>query len=212
MEHRISLTSPNKHIAEFPPEVTKEQARACPLAKYQGRIHLIQTAEQVKDAVGRLKEEELLGFDTEKRPTFRVGQYHQPSLLQLAGERAAYVFQLRRCGFSKPLRRLLANPRITKAGVAVDRDIIELKDLAPFQPAGFVDVGELARQAGCQKIGLRSLAARLLGVRISKSCQTSDWAQDTLTPAQIQYAATDAWVGRKLYRKLQSLTSLHPDC
>ena len=50
-----------------------------------------------------------------------------------------------------------------------------------------------------------SLATLLLGFRVSKRCQTSNWAQRTLTRAQIEYAATDAWVGRKLYQKLQEL-------
>ena len=102
---------------------------------------------------------------------------------------------------------MLANPKIIKAGVAMDRDVLELNKLAPFEPAGFVDVGKLAKQAGCVNQGLRGLAARLLGFRISKNCQTSNWAHKNLTRAQIEYAATDAWVGRKLYYKLQELLS-----
>jgi ribonuclease D len=106
---------------------------------------------------------------------------------------------------SPALCRLLANPQIVKAGVALDRDVQELNKLAPFTPAGFVDVGELAKRAGCMHHGLRGLATLLLGFRVSKSSQTSNWANATLTPAQIEYAATDAWVGRELYHKLQSL-------
>jgi ribonuclease D len=40
---------------------------------------------------------------------------------------------------------------------------------------------------------------------VSKHAQTSNWAQATLTRAQIEYSATDAWVGRELYQKLQRL-------
>ena len=185
--------------------MTKEQINARPLRKYQGRIHLIQRSEQVKLAVGQLEKESILGFDTETRPTFRVGQSYLPAVLQLVGEQAAYVFQLRYCRLSKALRRLLANPKIIKAGVALDRDVQELNKLAPFEPAGFVDVGELAKQAGCMNHGLRGLAALLLEFRVSKDCQTSNWAKRTLTRAQIEYAATDAWVGRELYHKLQQL-------
>jgi ribonuclease D len=106
---------------------------------------------------------------------------------------------------SPALCRLLANPQIVKAGVAWERDVRELNQLASFQPAGFVDVGELAKQAGCPNHGLRGLAALLLGFRVPKNSQTSNWAQATLTRAQIEYAATDAWVGRELYQKLQLL-------
>lgn len=187
------------------PRMTKEQINAHPTGKYQGPIHVIRRREDVEQAVRELEKETVLGFDTETRPTFRVGQSHLPAVLQLVGEHGAYVFQLRHCRLSPPLLRLLANPRIVKAGVAWDRDVQELNKLAPFTPAGFVDVGELAKKAGCTHHGLRGLATLLLGFRVSKSSQTSNWDRETLTPAQIQYAATDAWVGRELYEKLQSL-------
>ena len=187
------------------PRMTKEQINARPIRKYQGPIHLIQEREQLEQAVGQLKKEEILGFDTETRPTFRVGESYPPAVLQLAGEQAVYVFQLSHCRLPKALRRLLANPKIIKAGVALDRDVQELNKLAPFEPAGFVDVGEVARRAGCRNPGLRGLATLLLGFRVSKNSQTSNWAQRTLTDAQIEYAATDAWVGRELYHKLQPL-------
>jgi ribonuclease D len=189
------------------PRMTREQINAHPIRKYPGHIHLIRRSEQVGPAVRQLEKERVLGFDTEARPTFRVGQSHLPAVLQLVGEQAAYIFQLRQCRLSQGLRRLLADPQIIKAGVAWDRDVKELKRLAPFEPAGFVDVGELARQAGCPNPGLRGLAPLLLGFRVSKRPQTSNWAQRTLTQAQIEYAATDAWVGRELYQKLQRLLS-----
>jgi ribonuclease D len=185
--------------------MTKEQMNACPIRKYQGPIHLIQRSKQVEQVVRELEEETVLGFDTETRPTFRVGEHYLPAVLQLAGEKAAYIFQLKHCRLSQALRRVLANPKIVKAGVALDRDVEELNKLAPFKPAGFVDVGKIAKQAGCRNHGIRGLATQLLGFRVSKNCQVSNWAQKTLTRAQIEYAATDAWVGRELYHKLQEL-------
>ena len=187
------------------PRMTKEQIKARPIGKYRGPIHLIRDPEHIKPAVSQLENETVLGFDTETRPAFRAGQRYLPAVLQLVGERAAYVFQLRHCRLSKSLRRLLANPKIIKAGVAWDRDVQELNMLAPFKPAGFVDVGGLAKQAGCRNHGLCGLASLLLDFRISKSAQTSNWARATLTRTQLVYAATDAWVSRELYHKLQQL-------
>jgi ribonuclease D len=187
------------------PRMTREQINAHPIRRYPGRIHLIRRSEQIEPAVRQLEKEKVLGFDTETRPTFRVGQSHLPAVLQLVGEQAAYIFQLRHCRLSQALCRLLANPQIVKAGVAWDRDVQELNKLASFTPAGFVDVRELAQQAGYPNPGLRGLATLLLGFRVSKHAQTSNWAKDTLTRAQIEYAATDAWVGRELYQKLQRL-------
>lgn len=185
--------------------MTKEQIKARPIRKYQGPIHLIREREQIEPAVDQLAQETVLGFDTETRPAFRAGERYLPAVLQLVGARAAYVFQLRHCRLSKSLRRLLANPAIIKAGVAWDRDVLELNRLAPFKPAGFVDVGGLAKQAGCMNHGLCGLASLLLEFRITKNAQTSNWARDTLTRAQLVYAATDAWVSRELYHKLQQL-------
>ncbi len=187
------------------PRMTKEQINARPIRKYQGPIHLIQRAQDIERAVEQLEEETVLGFDTETRPTFRVGEHYLPALLQLAGEKAAYIFQLKQCRLSKALRRVLANPKIIKAGIALDRDVQELNKLAPFKPAGFVDVGKIAKQAGCKNHGIRGLATQFLGFRVSKNCQVSNWAQKNLTRAQIEYAATDAWVGRELYHKLQEV-------
>jgi ribonuclease D len=52
---------------------------------------------------------------------------------------------------------------------------------------------------------VRNLAAHFLGFRISKSARCSNWALDPLRPSQIDYVATDAWVGRELYCHLHAL-------
>jgi len=64
-----------------------------------------------------------------------------------------------------------------------------------------VDLGEVAKQLGMLTHGLRNLSANLLGVRISKGAQCSNWAREALSTKQIVYAATDAWISRELYLK-----------
>ncbi len=182
--------------------LTKEEINACPMTKWEGPVHVIRSAGEMADAVRQLEKETLLGLDTETRPAFRKGESYPPSLLQLAGEQEVFIFQLQYLGLPKPLRCLLAQPEITKAGVALTYDIRGLQELAPFQPARCVDLGRMAREAGLRNQGLRGLAAVLLGLRISKAAQTSNWARSTLSPVQIRYAATDAWLGRTLFQKL----------
>lgn len=182
--------------------MTKEEINACPMRRWEGKVQVVRTPEDMPEAVAQLGREHTLGFDTETRPAYKKGESYLPSLLQLATHSKVFIFQLKHLGLPKELHNLLADPTIVKAGVALDFDVRELKKLSCFKPGGFVDLGNLAKEKGIKNHGLRGLAAVLLGFRISKGARTSNWANDTLTKSQINYAATDAWVGRELYEKL----------
>ncbi len=183
--------------------MTRDEINACPIKRNELPVHVIRNREQLDGAVSVLGREKILGFDTETRPAFTKGQFFPPALIQLAGHRAIYVFQLRHVKFPATLRALLAAPTIIKAGVALEQDIISLLELGPFKQAGFVDLGIVAKKAGIKNHGLRGMAAALLGYRISKRAQRSNWSRESLTPAQVNYAATDAWVSRELYLKFK---------
>ena len=179
--------------------ITKDEINRLPMKQYEGPIHLVRTPDEAERAVGKLKKESLLGFDTETRPTFRVGEYYQPSLLQLATETEVFLFQIKQTGLTHGLCGILSNPNIIKTGVSIRSDVSELRKLAGFEPAGFVELAACAKQAHIKNLGLRGLAALLLGFRVSKREQTSNWAKNELTESQIRYAATDAWLGREIY-------------
>ena len=183
----------------FDRRMSKDEINGCPIKRWNGRTSVIRNKDALVTAVDRLAGHNLLGFDTETRPAYTKGESYLPSILQLASNDEVFIFQLKHLGLAKPLREILSDSAIIKAGVSLDFDIRELKKLSPFKAAGFRDLGDLARKAGIMNHGLRGLAAVFLGVRISKGAQTSNWAKDVLTPQQIQYAATDAWVGRRLY-------------
>lgn len=187
----------------FDRRMTREEINACPVQIFGGPVYIIRSQAELRQAAGELAREDLLGFDTESRPSFTKGESYPPSLLQLAGGSAVYLFQLKHLGFPGELGEILASHRIIKAGVSLERDLKELQLLGSFCQAGFVDVGSIAKQAGIKNHGLRGLAAVLLGFRISKRAQTSNWARETLTPDQVQYAATDAWVSREIYVSMQ---------
>ena len=186
-------------------KLSKTEINSLPLRYYNGPIRIIQTAEQAKDASTILIKEKLLGFDTETRPAFNKGQSYLPSLLQLAGTKVVYLFQLSKCGLPDSITNLLSNVNIIKSGVAIDQDLIELQQILNFDPAGFIDLGDIARSNGLPHHGLRGLAAFLLNFRISKSSRTSNWSANQLTKKQIRYAATDAWLGRELYLKYKQI-------
>ena len=187
----------------FDRRMSKDEINDCPLARWEGPVRVVRTKEELSTAMHKLAGDTLLGFDTETRPAYTKGESYPPALLQLATATDVFIFQFKHLGLAKPLRKILSDPAIIKAGVSLDYDIRELKKMSHFKTAGFVDLGDLAKKEGIKNHGLRGLAATLLGVRIAKGAQTSNWAKEILTPHQIQYAATDAWIGRKLYLALK---------
>ena len=191
-------------VAAF--HISREEINFLPIGRWDGPSRLVRTVEEVSDAVQSLSRASLLGFDTETRPAFRKGQKFPPSLLQLANSDEVFLFQLQHTGLPEVLLTLLGNPAIIKAGVALDFDLLSLQALQIFQPRGFSDLAKMARHKGIKNQGLRGIAAVVCGIRISKSARTTNWANNDLTLQQIQYAATDAWVGREIYRRLEIRT------
>lgn len=182
--------------------MTKDEINELPLKKWQGPVEVINRPDRAMTAAQTLAEEKLLGFDTETRPAFRKGQSYAPALLQLATDTKVWIFQLWATGLTEPVRNLLMDPSIIKAGVSLRYDIAELQKISHFPPAGFVELADTAKSLGIKNHGLRGLAAVILGFRISKSARTSNWAKPELSTQQITYAATDAWVGREIYQKI----------
>ncbi|MEY3000493.1 MAG: hypothetical protein RL648_707 [Verrucomicrobiota bacterium] len=185
--------------------ISKEVINAMPLLGYEGPIEIVGSDEALEQAIEHLRQETILGFDTESRPAFRKGQSFPVSLIQLAGEKKVWLFQVGKITHLAPLWDILADPGLLKVGVAIADDIKKLRDLHPFDPAGFIEIGNLSQKAGILNTGLRSLTGLLLNFRISKRAQVSNWARSDLTEAQIQYAATDAWVSRLLYFRMVNL-------
>ncbi len=179
--------------------ISKDEINALPLQSYTGSIHVIDSDKKVSAAVRVLSSEKVLGFDTETRPAFKRGESYLPSLIQLASSSEVYIFQLRHIKLYKPLAGILADKKVLKTGIAVSDDIKKLNNIFPFEPSGFIEMAGLAARAGIKNAGLRGLVALLLGFRISKQMQCSRWDVSKLVPAQIAYAATDAWMCRDIY-------------
>ncbi|HVU36796.1 MAG TPA: 3'-5' exonuclease [Opitutales bacterium] len=189
----------------FPTTIAREQVNALPLARYEGPITVISNPREVHAAVDYLRDETLLGFDTESRPSFRRGDNHPVALLQLAGAEKVYLFQLHQIEHLDPVLALLADPAIRKAGVAIRDDIRKLQELGWFVPANFVEISDLSRRLDVSVTGLRNLTAMFLGYRVSKGAQVTNWARPDLSSSQISYAATDAWISRLLYLKFAGM-------
>ena len=183
-------------------KLSKDEINGMPLIKYEGEIKVFSKKDNIQGAIDYLLTQEVIGFDTETRPTFTKGPLNAPSIMQLAGDDGVFIFQLEDSTMFEKLSQVLSDKKITKCGVSVDRDLIELMYLNTFDPCSFIDLGDVARMRGIPHHGLRGLAALLLKHRISKSSQTSDWSRRKLSDAQVNYAATDAWISLELFKKL----------
>jgi ribonuclease D len=182
--------------------IEDEYVRSLPILSFPGTISLLDNPAGF-DAVKKiLRDELILGFDTETRPTFKKGHYHKVALLQLSTADQAVLIRLNMVNLPSFLIDILENENIVKVGVAIKDDINSLNKISPFVPGGFVDLQQYVKQFGIEDNGLKKLVANIMGFRISKKSQTSNWEMETLTQEQLEYAATDAWVCRQMYEIL----------
>ena len=175
-----------------------------PLGVFPGEIKVIdKTGLDYERAIIYLKRQKVLGFDTESRPVFSPGQHNNGvALLQLSGPKKAYLFRLQMIGLRKSLCNILSNKDIIKVGAASFDDVRGLQRIHGFEAAGFVDLQKIAWEWGIRDKSVKKLAANILGCRISKAQQLSNWEAPQLSTSQCTYAATDAWVCREMYLKL----------
>jgi ribonuclease D len=196
----------------FKSSITPEEIEKLQLASFNGKIKVISgLGLDFILAVRYLKKQKVIGFDTESRPCFSPNQPHYGvSLLQLSGEDEAFLFRIKLIGgIPRPLRSILANKNILKVGAAVNDDIRGLRKHHDFEPAGFVDLQKMVWEYGIKDKSVKKMSAIILGFRISKSQQLSNWEAAKLSEAQKLYAATDAWVCLKMYKKLLA-SEKHP--
>ncbi|MBP5539531.1 MAG: 3'-5' exonuclease domain-containing protein 2 [Bacteroidales bacterium] len=173
-------------------------------ASFSGEVTVIEEdGPAFEEAVAYLSQRHLLGFDTETRPCFSPLQPRsEVALLQLSSGDRAFLFRLKSLKLKHRLRKILSDPDIIKVGAAVRDDIRGLQRLGQFEAAEFVDLQQIIWQWGVRDKSVKKMAAIILGVRISKTQQLSNWEAAKLSESQIKYAATDAWVCETMYLKL----------
>ena len=188
----------------FPTSITKAEVMEKPLAAFEGKVVIVQTDAQINEALDEINQFSAVGFDTEARPTFKKGQIRNVSLIQVATDEKVYLLRLLPAALNDKLIEFLENEDLVKIGIGLNDDYNLLNRLRSFRPQGFLDLNKEVAELGAQSIGARNLAAMILGIRISKSAQTSNWENQTLTPKQIRYAATDAWICLEIYQQLRN--------
>jgi ribonuclease D len=183
----------------------KSDIAALPKVLFEGRIIVILSEREADRAVDYLLRQPILGFDTETRPSFRRGQMHKVALLQVSTRDTAFLFRLNRIGLTDSIVRLLEDKRVLKVGLSLKDDMHNLRLRRDFQPGTFVELQQEVQRLGVEDMSLQKLYANLLGGRISKTQQLTNWEADVLTEAQQRYAATDAWACIQIHREIERL-------
>ena len=191
---------------QYPESISSEELTQLDTVDFTGPIIVVsEVDEDFVEAMDYLKEQTVIGFDTETKPCFSSGSpRHHVALLQLSGANKAYIFRVNQLGMPAPLAALLSDPGILKVGAAVKEDVRGLMYYRKFTPRGFVDLQTIVAEYGIMDKSVRKMAAIILGKKVSKTQQLSNWEAPQLSGAQLKYAAIDAWVCREMYLKLKS--------
>ena len=187
---------------QYKKSIAKEDINLLELDKYNGETILVNTDAELEKACTEIEKCTIIGIDTETKPSFKKGQMNTVALLQIATDKKAYIVRLKKVKMSQRLADIFANEAIKKIGIAIFDDLKDLKKIIPFTDKSVVDLNLLAPKLGFESIGAKKLSALVLGIRISKRQQVSNWELEKLSQAQIDYAATDAWICREIYLRL----------
>ena len=197
----MSLPQPLKHDAAF------DATHAAGLTPYNGislsGIHLIVSAQQAEQALAALLCADVLGFDTESKPTFVKGEQSRgPHLIQLATDDAAYLFQVGSAFNQQVAHAVLSSTQILKVGFGLSDDLKRLQGKMGISTQNVLDLSVALRQGGRNDIGAKTAVAKFFGMHLQKSKKTSttNWAAPQLTERQMLYAADDAQVALRIYR------------
>lgn len=173
---------------------------------FPGKIHLIDSDQKLLAVQNDLLKADTFGFDTETKPSFKKGEVYKVSLVQLSTETDAYLIRLLKISKVQILKDIFENAQVVKAGVAVRDDLKQLQKSFSFNPAGFVELQDVAKKQGLENFGLKGMAEEVLNFTITKGPKLTNWEAFELTDQQMKYAATDAWLGLMLYKKMVGAT------
>lgn len=191
----------------FAENIQNEEINELPMYQFGGGIFLIDTFEKLDHYLPLLKDQKILGFDTETKPSFKKGENNPVSLLQISTQNQAFLIRINSIGLPDEITKILSDPDVKKIGLAIRDDIKILKNINDFEPAGFIDLQDYVDDFGIEAKSLKKITGIVLNKRISKSQRVTNWGREELSEAQQVYAATDAWICLKIYKKLNKINN-----
>lgn len=179
-----------------------------PKVLFPGRIFVVYTEGDAEKAVAYLKDQRIVGVDTETRPSFKRGTTHKVALLQISTQDTCFLFRLNRIGMPDSLQEFLMSDTL-KIGLSLKDDFNSLRKRQDMHPdrGNWIELQEYVGKFGIEDRSLQKIYANLFGEKISKNQRLSNWEADVLSEGQKLYAATDAWACVEIYNCLSELES-----
>ena len=192
----------------FAAHIDKAVIPTLPVAFFEGEVIVVDRPEMVAEAAAYLRQHNVLGVDTEARPSFKRGVHYPTALVQNSTLQRCYLFRLTHVGMPVEIAQIFADPNICKVGLAFKDDINGLRRRRDFKPANCIDLQAIVCKYGIMDLGLQKIFAIIFGKKISKAQQLTNWENSHLTPEQARYASTDAWATLSIYLALQQVKPL----
>lgn len=195
-------------MADFRPTPDKDQiALLEPFERLAfPRITVVSNAQQAQAALATLTAAQVLGFDTESKPTFAKDEVSTgPHIVQLSTLAHAWVIQLHDSACRIMVADFLAKHTGAKVGFGLGDDIRRITAKLGVEANNVIDLNHLFRRQGYRKdMGVKAAVALLFNKRFlkSKKAATSNWANPHLTEAQIVYAANDAYAAIRVFEAM----------
>ena len=186
--------------------ITKAEIATMPKVLFEGRIFVVYTEADADKAVEYLKTQQIVGVDTETRPSFKRGTTHKVALLQIATADTCFLFRLNRIGMPASLQDFLMSDTL-KIGLSLKDDFMMLRRRKNMhaEEGNWIELQDYVGRFGIEDRSLQKIYANLFGQKISKNQRLSNWEAETLTEGQMKYAATDAWACVEIYRCLAEM-------
>ena len=183
----------------------KKSIAELPTVTFPGKTVVVMSESEAEKAVDFLLSNDILGVDTETRPSFKKGESHMVSLLQVSTSNICFLFRLNHIGITPAILRLLENTTVPVVGLSLHDDMLSLHKRVGFTPGNFIDLQDLVGELGIEDLSLQKLYANLFHQKISKRQRLTNWDSDVLNDKQKAYAALDAWACINLYKEILRL-------
>ena len=186
-------------------KLDKKSIAQLPTVTFPGKTVVVMSESEAEKAVDFLLSRDILGVDTETRPSFKKGESHMVSLLQVSTSDVCFLFRLNHIGITPAILRLLENKAVPMVGLSLHDDMLSLHKRVAFTPGFFIDLQDLVGELGIEDLSLQKLYANLFHQKISKRQRLTNWDSDVLNDKQKAYAALDAWACINLYKEILRL-------